>query len=139
MRYLEDLQNYKTEKSRLTIANAKEDREVASVLANVQDVLYDGLNVGLSIPLNKDIITRNTYIELFEELKKLFALNGKAMLKNNSVSKIFADKRYYDAKLRFFYTYSLRAETELDEVYNYYQEKIQKSASTGDSDLLRKA
>ena len=72
---------------------------MASVLANVQDVLYDGLNVGLSIPLNKDIITRNTYIELFEELKKLFALNGKAMLKNNSVSKIFADKRYYDAKL----------------------------------------
>lgn len=137
-KYLEDLQNYKTEKSRLTIANAKEEREVASVLANVQDVLYDGLNVGLSIPLNKDIITRNTYIELFEELKKLFALNGKAMLKNNSVSKIFADKRYYDAKLRFFYTYSLRAETELDEVYNYYQEKIQKSASTGDSDLLRK-
>ena len=32
----------------------------------------------------------------------------------------------------------MRAETELDEVYNYYQEKIHKSASTGDSDLLRK-
>lgn len=54
------------------------------------------------------------------------------------MSKIVANKRYYDAKLRFFYTYSLRAETELDEVYNYYQEIIQKSASTGDSDLLRK-
>lgn len=137
-KYLEDLQNYKNEKSRLTIKNAKEEREVASVFANVKDALFDGLNVGLSIPLNKDIIKRDTYIELFEELKKLFDLYVKAMLKNNSVSKIVADKRYYDAKLRFFYTYSLRAETELDEVYDHYQEKIQKSAFTGDSDLLRK-
>lgn len=137
-KYLEDLQNYKNEKSRLSIENAKEEREVASALANVQDALYDGLNVGLSIPLNKDTITRNTYIEFGEELKKLFDLNDKAMLKNDPVSKIVANKRYYDAKLRFFYTYSLRAETELDEVYNYYQEIIQKSASTGDSDLLRK-
>lgn len=137
-KYLEDLQNYKTEKSGLTIENAKEEREVASVFDNVKDALYDGLNVGLSVPLNKDIIKRDTYIELFEELKKLFDLNDKAMLKNNSVSKIVADKRYYDAKLRFFYTYSLRAETELDEVYDHYQEKIMKSASTGDSDLLRK-
>ena len=137
-KYLQDLQVYRNEKSRLSIENAKEEREVASALANVQDALYDGLNVGLSIPLNKDTITRNTYIEFGEELKKLFDLNDKAMLKNDPVSKIVANKRYYDAKLRFFYTYSLRAETELDEVYNYYQEIIQKSASTGDSDLLRK-
>ena len=47
-------------------------------------------------------------------------------------------KLFFNHYLRFFYTYSLRAETELDEVYNYYQEKIHKSASTGDSDLLRK-
>ena len=137
-KYLQDLQVYRNEKSRLSIENAKEEREVASALANVQDALYDGLNVGLSIPLNKDTITRNTYIEFGEELKKLFDLNDKAMLKNDPVSKIVANKRYYDAKLRFFYTYSLRAETELDEVYNYYQEIIQKSAFTGDSDLLRK-
>lgn len=119
-KYLQDLQVYRNEKSRLSIENAKEEREVASALANVQDALYDGLNVGLSIPLNKDTITRNTYIEFGEELKKLFNLNDKAMLKNDPVSKIVANKRYYDAKLRFFYTYSLRAETELDEVYNYY-------------------
>lgn len=75
------MQNYKNEKSRLSIENAKEEREVASALANVQDALYDGLNVGLSIPLNKDTITRNTYIEFGEELKKLFDLNDKAMLK----------------------------------------------------------
>lgn len=137
-KFLEDLQNYKNEKSRLTIENAKEERDVASAFANVKDALYDGLNNGLSIPLNKDVINRDTYIELFEELKKLFDLNDKAMLKDNPVSKIVAGKRYYDAKLRFFYTYSLRAETELDEVYDYYQEKIQKSASTGDPDLLRK-
>lgn len=137
-KFLEDLQNYKNEKSRLTIENAKEERDVASAFANVKDALYDGLNNGLSIPLNKDVINKDTYIELFEELKKLFDLNDKAMLKDNPVSKIVAGKRYYDAKLRFFYTYSLRAETELDEVYDYYQGKIQKSASTGDPDLLRK-
>lgn len=41
----------------------------------------------------------------------LFFRNGGFESKNDPVSKIVANKRYYDAKLRFFYTYSLRTET----------------------------
>ena len=74
-----------------------------------------------------------------EGLKKLFELNDKAMCEDDPARRRIAEKRYYDAKLRFFYTYSLRAETELDEVYNHYQEIIHKSVSTGNADLLRKS
>ena len=41
----------------------------------------------------------------------LFFRNGGFESENDPVSKIVANKRYYDAKLRFFYTYSLRTET----------------------------
>lgn len=136
-KYVEDFQKYKDEKSKLTIENVKEEREVALALANLQDTLYDGLNVGLGIPFNKDLINRETYLVLSQELRKLFNLNDKAMLENDPEDKKVACKKYYDAKLCFFYTYSLRAETELDEVYDHFQEKIQNAATTGNSDLLR--
>lgn len=94
--------------------------------------------MGLGIPFNKNIIKKDTYTVFLEGLKKLFYLNDKAMNESDPARKRLADKRFYDAKLRFFYTYSLRAETELDEVYNYYQENIHKSVSTGDTNILRK-
>ena len=94
--------------------------------------------MGLGIPFNKNIIKKDTYTVFLEGLKKLFYLNDKAMNESDPARKRVADKRFYDAKLRFFYTYSLRAETELDEVYNYYQDNIHKSVSAGDTNILRK-
>ena len=138
-KYSWGLYYYKKDKSEQTIEYAKEKRKVDSAIADVKDALYDGLNVGLGIPFNKDIISRDTYAVFVEGLKKLFELNDKAMCEDDPARRRIAEKRYYDAKLRFFYTYSLRAETELDEVYNHYQEIIHKSVSTGNADLLRKS
>ena len=136
--YSWDLHHYKKDKSKLTIEYAKEKRVVTSAFTYVQNALYDGLNVGLGIPFNKNIIKKDTYTVFLEGLKKLFYLNDKAMNESDPARKRVADKRFYDAKLRFFYTYSLRAETELDEVYNYYQDNIHKSVSAGDTNILRK-
>lgn len=136
--YSWDLHHYKKDKSKLTIEYAKEKRVVTSAFTYVQNALYDGLNVGLGIPFNKNIIKKDTYTVFLEGLKKLFYLNDKAMNESDPARKRVADKRFYDAKLRFFYTYSFRAETELDEVYNYYQDNIHKSVSAGDTNILRK-
>lgn len=103
-KYSWGLYYYKKDKSEQTVEYAKEKRKVDSAIADVKDALYDGLNVGLGIPFNKDIISRNTYAVFVEGLKKLFELNDKAMCEDDPARRRIAEKRYYDAKLRFFYT-----------------------------------